>query len=240
MIERTSSRRGEQRREVFRALSLNVLAEYMADGQRESRRVELADLSAGGAKLRTNAALPLDEPIALSLSSTRAQFRLDVSATTCWVRQESAGCWAFGCAFKPRLPETVLDELFVNHLVERRTFERLPVRFPAEARWEGSPGDHPVSLWDYSEGGFGVLSAQLAPEQCRVLLKLGQSGTPARQEVMGQARWRMQAGDGHLVGCTFINGLGYSTLQEFIERQQQPAPAGEVTTTWLPRFRRAR
>jgi len=231
---RPEDRRREPRYHVY-APHLVDISIQQADG-RVSQTIDakLLDLSQGGAKLLLSAPLLYDKTAELALRSAELKLDLIVSAEVCWMRPADQGHWHLGCSFVPELPIGVLEKLFAGGIIERRVASRLPQRLPVTAVWEGPPATMPAYVWDYSEGGFCLLSPCKAGRQVTV------APEPVSEDVSvrGRTQWELEMAGGFIAGCRFEDENGFERMQTLREQESssQP-PAKERRSSMMTSFR---
>jgi hypothetical protein len=179
---------------------------------------KMMDIARGGAKLLLPAQLPLDDAVEIRLQSEALGLDLRLTAAICWCQPEGSN-WTLGCRFVPPIPPDSMERLFVTGLLERRFFTRRPRRVAVTAQWELESGFLPAMLWDLSDGGFCLLMPTPRKMGGRVLVMAGDEGN--RFEVPAKIQWEMHIGEGYLVGCQFVNRLGYEALHKLQSAQAE-------------------
>ncbi len=175
------------------------------DGISESVRAELADISVGGAKFKTDTAFRIKKVVAVRIEATTAPYAVEVDGEVCWATPVSGDAWYVGCAFRPPLPAELLQEFAEAGVLERRRRRRETVSLSATAKWELETAATSVSILDYSpQGGFCLLAPSPGQPGGRVELRIERDGEETR--VRGKIQWRCRADDGYLVGCEFLSG----------------------------------
>lgn len=228
-------RRREPRYEVANPHLVEVSI-HQADGRvSQSIGAQLSDLSQGGAKLLLSSPLLYDQSAELALRSAEMKLDLLVSAEVCWMRPAGHGTWQLGCSFVPELPIGILEKLFAGGILERRNAKRQPHRLPVTAKWETPAATMPAYVWDYSEGGFCLLSPCKAGRQVTVAAAGTVEDTPT---VRGRTQWEVEMAGGFVAGCRFSDEQGYETLQTLRSRdEQRRKPNGERRSSMLSTFR---
>lgn len=171
----------------------------------------LMDISAGGAKLKSQQQLPHGNQIALQLVSNELQGRVNVDATVCWTQLGSRGEWIVGVSFQPKIPEFVLDQLAKAGVFDRRDERRQPVSISSTAAWQLTRGTEPVCIVDISPGGFCLLSPQPGKPGAHVMLKFAAEKGDAT--VTGRCLWQVEIEQGFTLGCEFCSKSDYTTLR---------------------------
>ena len=196
---------------------------------------KMVDMARGGAKLLLPEQLPLDDAVEIRFESESLGLDLRITAAICWCQPEGSS-WALGCRFVPPIPPDSMERLFVTGLLERRFFSRRSRRTEVTAQWELESGFLPAMLWDLSDGGFCLLMPTPRTMGGRVLVMAGEEGN--RFEVPAKIQWEMHVGEGYLVGCQFVNRLGYEALYKLHngQRHNQTETPGEKSK--IPTVRR--
>jgi len=123
-------------------------------------RGQLLDLSPQGARFSVPVALPISRSLRVQLSIPELALELYVSAHVCWTKPHEQTGWQIGCVLNPEIPPEFLHRLAVGGRLERRTADRYQESLQLEARKELPTRGQPVTLQDYSEGGFCILAAR--------------------------------------------------------------------------------
>lgn len=181
----------------------------------DSVQAELQDLSLTGAKLLCPKLLVYRQATELNLRCAEPQFDLNFSAEVCWMKPAANGQWHLGCSFVPELPAGIMENLLAVGVLERRRWIRNAHRVPVLARWEVSNALLPAFLWDFSEGGFCILSPGKAGRQLTVR---GQQ--QADIEVHAEALWDAETDGGCVAGCRFLDHDGYHRMLRLLPSEE--------------------
>ena len=182
------------------------------DQETETIDAELVDVSQGGAKLKTDKRLSIDDEVTLDISPDGSDRRVTVVARICWARPSKDDQFWIGCRFNPRLPQSLLVDLAEGGYLERREYRREDIALKALARWELTPDDVEMRLADYSSGGFCLLSEEPGTAGKRILLHLdNEDGEQVL--VSGKAQWQVESEEGFRIGCEFVNQGGYQMVR---------------------------
>jgi len=218
----------EPRFPVRKAAPVKVVITKLHDKDSPPCIGSMIDIARGGAKLLLPTQMPLDDAVEIRLHSAELKLDLRVTAEICWCRPEGAK-WTLGCRFVPPIPPDSMERLFVSGLLERRFFSRRPRRTPVTAQWELESGFLPAMLWDLSDGGFCLLMPTPRKMGGRVLVMAGEEGN--RFEVPARIQWEIRNGEGYLVGCQFVNRMGYEALSNLQKNHTDgPQPKPEKPT----------
>jgi len=230
---RPEERRREPRFSVNNPQLVDITIQQPDGRVSQSINAELQDLSQGGARLLLSAPLLYDESADLAFRSTDLKLDLIVSADVCWMRPLEHGQWMLGCSFVPELPLGVLEKLFAGDILERRSAKRELHRLPVTAVWEAPPATMPAYVWDYSTGGFCLLSPCRAGRQVSVAAE----PEPESPSVRGQTKWELEMAGGYVAGCRFVDSDGFQQMQDLKVEEPPIAPEGERRTSVLQAFR---
>lgn len=190
----------------------------------DSVQAELQDLSLTGAKLLCPKLLVYRQATELNLRCAEPAFDLNFSAEVCWMKPAANGQWQLGCSFVPELPAGIMENLLAVGVLERRRWVRNTHRIPVLAQWEISNAMLPSFLWDFSEGGFCILSPGKAGRQVTI-----RSEEKEGVEVHAEALWDAEMNEGCVAGCRFLDQDGYHRMLRLVptdEQQRQAASNG--------------
>lgn len=178
----------------------------------------LIDLSQNGAKCCINKSLQFSETVAWRLTMPALDIAAAIKSKVIWTRTTDTSNWLVGCSFDEALPNVILDRLARAGFINRRRHPRSESDLPGVARSELCNQSSPVSVVDYSYGGFRMLSDQPKPIGAKVLLNFHPHGS-----VFGIVRWCSTEGDIHSVGCEFRqqseHGQGASLIRDLHQLQ---------------------
>ena len=174
---------------------------------------ELIDLSQSGAKLYLDTVLQFSESVIFGLVLPSLDIEMAMNSTIVWSRAISDDKWMIGCSFEKPIPSAVLDELAGAGLIERRRYSRISVCVPGMARSQLSTEFEPVTVTDYSVGGFRIeSSASHDLNQC-VCVQFSPDAT-----VFGVVKWKSTKGQKYEYGCEFIRDFLEHSYAKVIER----------------------
>lgn len=137
-----------------------------------------------------------------------------VAGQVCWSKPGEDGNWVFGCHLNPCLPEGAFEILAKSGQVNRRLEGRVQSRVGLEALWELDGVALPITLQNYSQGGFCVRTREPGRAGRRFHLRIPR---PDNLLIVANAIWQLNVADGFLVGCSFLNGRDFERLHQLVE-----------------------
>jgi hypothetical protein len=183
-------------------------------GSRQS--VEIGDVSLGGIRLSAANPPAFQELLRLHLEDASGALALAMSAEVRWIRRAGT-TWQIGCAFRPPLSCTALEDLFRRDLIERRKFERKKCSGRTTMDWELGRGSVAVEMQDLSDSGFSVFVQGAPPrEEGRLRLRVPATEGGDAAACSAVERWRKHLGDGTLIGSEFTDRSGFHMLREWL------------------------
>ena len=135
----------------------------------------LIDVSQHGARLTSSSRIPVDDAIRLDLIVEDLGMEFHVAGKVCWNEQADDGSYLTGCVLEPWLPDGVLDRLAKGGRLDRRFDPRFSEDIKLAARRESIDGHVPVTLRNYSNGGFCFLSSESLTLDERLLFCVDQT-----------------------------------------------------------------
>ena len=139
------------------------------------------------------------------------EFNHNLFAEVSSSRVAEDGTWILQCSY---YPEHILSRLATVGHIERRNEPRYPVCLPTEVGWQPEEPGTPVTLRDYSAGGFCVLADRAASPGQRLVLILDGSGG-GQASIPATVQWAMKTAEGHAGGCVFLDRDDYDTFKEY-------------------------
>ena len=182
----------------------------------DSVKAELQDLSLTGARLLCPKLLVYRQATELNLRCEQPNFDLNFSAEVCWMKPAPNGQWLLGCSFVPELPAGIMENLLDVGVLERRRWVRNTHRIPVLARWEVSSAVLPAFLWDFSEGGFCILSPGKAGREVTI-----RAEQRTDVEVRAEALWDAEMAGGCVAGCRFLDRDGYNRMLRLLPSEEE-------------------
>ena len=173
----------------------------------------LLDLSRHGAKLSSATEIPTGNSIHLKLGVPELGLVFQVAGAVCWCKRSDAGDWddvgpwVMGCALRPGLPHELLDRLAEEGEVNRRFDARFREEVSLSAYWNVGSARELVTLRNYSRGGFCIFSTRQSVPGKRFHLNL-----KGLEVIIASVQWELEAGDGYLIGCEFLNPRDFERL----------------------------
>ncbi len=209
------------------------------DGVSESVCAELADISVGGAKFKTDTAFRIKKIVAVRIEASTPPYNVEVDGEVCWATPVSGDAWYVGCAFRPPLPAELLQEFAEAGVLERRHRRREIASLSATAKWELEAAATSVSILDYSpQGGFCLLAPSPGQPGGRVELLIEWDGQKTR--VRGKIQWRCRTEEGYLVGCEFLSGRDSIHFAGCLGDEPSGVGAWKHRCGWLESLRKTR
>ena len=139
-----------------------------------------------------------------------------------WVDGKSV----LGCSLNNRIPDSVLEDLAAEGVVNRRADDRYGLDEMATVSWQLNPGEVDVRLQDYSYGGMRVESPIALPDDAhlRICIELADENVVLE----GKSVWQRQSTDGFSAGIAFTNREAAATVAQLgqhpIERSSLELP----------------
>lgn len=184
---------------------------------------QLIDLSQQGAKLCLDSVLQFSEDVILRLALPTDDLSLSINSTIVWTRAAADGRFMVGCSFDKAIPANVIDRFAGLGLINRRRHARFATNIEAEARWQLSTTTIPVTILDYSDGGFRIAYQCDEDMSHRVRLQFATGET-----AFGVVKWNRRTGDTAECGCEFLSGMqdadGASIIRRLAENPIDAEP----------------
>ena len=194
------------------------------DGSSCMVHADLLDLSVRGAKFKAKESIAVEDVVCVKMEVNRPKRIIAVSGRIRWVTPISGDDWWLGCAFDVPIEYSILHELAVSGILERRRYRRERISVRTTAKWELNSTRTEVCILNYSPGGgFCMLSQSEGRPGDRVLLRFElQDGREVL--VCGTARWQVESEDGYVIGCEFLHTRNSTMLSELIESNSLVPP----------------
>ncbi len=199
VADQTICHRRERR---FKASVESPLACETALGEGELLPGTVVDLSTRGVRLLCEGQFEPGQPISTELTTDRSHgvYRGVVRRVEPWVGGQSI----LGCSLNDPIPDSVLDELFHEGVVCRRTEERISLCEKAKVTWPLNREEVEVDLQDYSTGGMRILSSVPIPDDVRLRLRIEVSEETSLI-VDAKSVWKEESEDGCIAGIAFTH-----------------------------------
>ena len=128
------------------------------------------DLSSTGIRLICQGQFEVGQTIHTLLHTDRPQglYKGTVRRVEPWVNGKSV----LGCSLCNRIPNSVLEELAADGVVNRRSDDRHGLDWNATVSWQLNPGEVDVRLKDYSYGGMRVESPIALPDDAHLRIRI--------------------------------------------------------------------
>ena len=193
-----------------------VFNKYYPDGKfyREEEAVyeaKLIDLSKQGAKLSSATVIPTGESIRLQLSIVELGIEFYLDGKVCWSKKETDESSLFGCALSARLPDGLFDRLAEGGRLDRRFDPRFDEEIELSAFWEFRGTQVPVTLSNYSRGGFCILTKHpiVAGQQLHLCVE-----EPEHCVVIASAQWQLEVTSGYLIGASYLDPRDFARIEK--------------------------
>jgi hypothetical protein len=221
----------EERYRLSDLTAVSVEVETESGGDSAKFGVELVDISQGGVRLRSESLVPKGTSLTMTLAPKGFPKSLSARAKVCWTTLAPKGSHWLGCSIEPRIPQSLLDHLAANGILERRHDSRQELSITASACWELDPTTFDVKILNVSHGGLCLLIAQDGQPGDRIRLTLpGDNQKPTY--VLTTVCWQIGREDGYIVGCSFCQQTGYEKLMRLANAQDpqaEPKPSAPPT-----------
>ncbi len=190
-----------------------VLTFELADqtGRADCVPATLVDLSAGGAKLSVEGPVPMDQPARLKISIEDLGLDFEVAADVCWTRNDEEGRCHVGCTVDPPLPSSFFRGLTSDAQPDRRYDPRSESSCNVSACWELGDDVVPVTVLNYSDGGFCAFCDRETVTGKRLHLCLD------KIVIIAKTQWQLAVLDGYLVGCSFLRRRDLQTFAGMLD-----------------------
>ncbi len=198
------------------------------DGSSCLVHADLLDLSVRGAKFKSKESIAVEDVVCVKIEINRPKRIIAVSGRIRWVTPIAGDDWWLGCAFDVPIEYSILHELAVSGILERRRYRRERISVRTTAKWELNSTRTEVCILNYSPGGgFCMLSQTEGKPGDRVLLRFElQDGREVL--VCGTARWQIESEDGYVIGCEFLHTRNSTMLSELIESNSLVPPIRRI------------
>jgi hypothetical protein len=207
----TKERRTTERFYVSRSAELAV--EIDRSGSTCPVRGLIVDLSEQGAKISLETSLQFSESVIARLAVPALDVLAAIKSKVIWARTMESGAWLVGCSFDEAMPSTILDRLAKGGFIERRRHARKQISLPAVARWELESTTTPVTLIDYSSGGFCLCCDLPKCVGSKVVVELADQST-----ILATVKWQSTDGTKYRHGCEFGQQSEVHSYADIIRR----------------------
>ena len=160
---------------------------------------QLINLSQHGAKFYLETVLQFYETVTFGFVLPSLNIEMSMKSTIIWTKATSDDRWMVGCSFDEAIPNAVLDQLGSAGFIDRRRHSRIAASVPGMARSQLNTAFVPVTITDYSVGGFRMESD--VPHELSQTVNV-QFATDA--SVFGVVKWKSERGPKYVYGCEFI------------------------------------
>jgi hypothetical protein len=217
----------EARFQLANAEAIDVRVDTDEDGETTRLDAELIDISEGGVRLRSDAPVPEDDSLTITVTFKGLKELpnpLTIRAQVCWATLASKGCFYLGCSIEPAIPQVLLDHLAACGILERRQEIRHETAITLPARWELDRAEWEATILNISTGGMCVLIPQKGHVGDRMRLTLADENQESAY-VYVKARWQIGTEDGYVLGCDFGDRASYLRLVQIANAQAANAVA---------------
>lgn len=228
----TAVRRKARYRPVDGRSIKTTLYRALDDGTQARLSAVLIDFSAGGARIFADECIPFEEPVGLQIDFDGRR-EIDVTGQVRWIRGAEGGGALLGLSLTPRPPQSLLDELAREKILERRDELRSPYDRKAQVQWESSLTEETVRLRDVSPQGVSL--------QCEIPPQVGRRGVlrirlddAKRIALKIEVRWQSHDGGAAVIGCAILEGPVEQVLEDLArqEAKRQRALSRWPTISW--------
>jgi hypothetical protein len=165
------------------------------------RRGTVIDLSTSGIRLLCEGQFEVGQEIFAELATDRSHgiYRGVVRRIEPWVGGQSV----LGCSLREPIPESVLQALANEDIVNRRSGDRRGLDESAKVSWPLEQGEFDVELKDFSDGGMKIESSVPIPDNVRLRFRMDIDG----EEIVVEAKsmWKQEADDVCVAGVAFTH-----------------------------------
>lgn len=186
------------------------------------RMGHVIDLSSAGIRLLCDGQFRVGEQIHVQLYSDRSHglYRGTVRRVEPWVDARTV----LGCSLENKIPDSVLEELASEGIVNRRSDDRFRLSQQASISWQLSSCDVDVELTDYSYGGLRFESEIEVPLDTSVRLTIE---LPDEEVVLnGRTLWRTESENGYTAGIAFTEREAPATVEKIVQGADRSKSSG--------------
>lgn len=196
----------------------------------EMRLGHVVDVSSMGIRLLCDGLFQAGQTIHTQLLTDRSHgiYRGTVRRVEPWVDGQAI----LGCSLEDTIPESILDELAAEGIVNRRSDDRYTVDRKAAVSWQLNTGEVEVEIKDFSCGGLRVESSRPIPAETALRIRIELSDEELLLD--GKSVWQRESTDKHTAGISFTHPDAPARISKLSQQQSDSSPTVEVTPRHRP------
>jgi hypothetical protein len=165
------------------------------------RRGTVIDLSATGLRMVCDGRFDASQGFSVELTTDRSHgiYRGTIRRVEPWV----AGKSVLGCSLTDRIPDSILQTLSSESIVDRRCDDRVSLYLDATVSWQLHQGNIDAELRDLSSGGMRLFAIREIPKDTRIRVQIELYGEELVLE--GRPVWQNQSEAGYDIGVAFTD-----------------------------------
>lgn len=169
----------------------------------------MVDLSTSGIRLLCRGDFEIGQTIAFELTTDRSHgiYRGVIRRAEPWVDGQTI----LGCKLDQPIPDSVLENLSSEGVLDRRNDDRVRLKQKATVRWPLHQGEVDVEVQDYSTGGMKIVSQAPIPDDVRLRVRIDVEDS--EQLVIDvKSVWQDDSEEGHVAGVTYTHQESYIAI----------------------------
>ena len=184
------------------------------------------DLSATGIRLLCEGQFHVGQKFHTQLHTARPHgiYRGTVRRVEPWVDGRSV----LGCSLRDRIPESVLEELATDGVVNRRSDDRYTLQREAAVSWQLQTRELDVQLMDLSYGGLQIESPAPIPQNARLRVRVELDDEELVLD--GQSVWQQETADRYMTGIAFTDREAPTIVSRLIQFNKQSTNSDSTLT----------
>jgi hypothetical protein len=190
----------------------------------------VVDLSSSGIRLLCDGLFQVGQTIRTQLLTDRSHgiYCGTVRRVEPWVDGQSI----LGCSLEDAIPQSVLEELAAEGIVNRRSDDRYTVDRTAAVSWQLNTGEVEVKIKDYSSGGLRVESSLPIPTDTRLRIRIELSDEEL--VLTGKSVWQQESADRYMAGIAFTHLDAPTHISKLAPRQTATLPSAGLPSSDRP------
>lgn len=183
----------------------------------------VVDLSSTGVRLLCEGLFQVGQTIRTQLLTDRSHgiYCGTVRRVEPWVDGQSI----VGCSLEDAVPQSILEELAAEGIVNRRSDDRYTVDRKAAVAWQLNTGEVEVQIKDYSSGGLRVESSLPIPADARLRIRIELSDEEL--VLTGKSVWQQESADRFMAGIAFTHPDAPARVSKLAPQQPSAPPSTE-------------
>lgn len=196
------------------------------------RHGRVLDLSSTGLRMVCEGKFSAGAAFTVQLTTDRSHgmYRGVVRRVDPWV----GGKTVIGCSLNDTIPDSVLEELARQEVVDRRSDERIEIVRQVKISWQLQAGEIDGELRDCSYGGMKLQTKTAVPMDSRLRIRV-QDVDGQWIVVEGNSVWQRQQEDESYVGVAFTQKDAPGLISPLLNQKSETAPTSAPFTG--PRMR---